>query len=112
MIAVNELEIHRVKGPGKAKSVDIPLRSDMEALRRVIDGPKPGKNAILTWSSLRVAIVLGGSCGMRVGEVWVYAGIELIPGPEISMLLMSLLDGRKSVCGHGRKPMRAFARFR
>ena len=42
----------------------------MERLREYIENPRrPPKHSRLTWSSMKVAIVLAGTCGLRAGEV-------------------------------------------
>jgi integrase len=72
MIDLNPLRLDRVKVPGKhEKRADIPAHSDMEVLREYISDPtwRPFNNSRLVWSSMRVAIVLAGTCGFRRGEV-------------------------------------------
>jgi integrase len=70
MVDMNPLVVEPVKFRGRRrKRVAIPDRSDMERLREFINGPRPYKHSRLTWSSMRVAIVLAGTCGLRAGEV-------------------------------------------
>jgi integrase len=69
-IAGNVLDVKKVKTPGKkTKRADIPDPSDMEVLRKYLDGPRPFKFCRLKWLALRVMVVLGGIDGMRAGEV-------------------------------------------
>ena len=70
MLDVNPLLVDQMKFRGRRrKRVEIPDRSDMERLREYINNPRPYKHSRLTWSSMRVAIVLAGTCGIRAGEV-------------------------------------------
>jgi integrase len=70
MLHTNPLRVKRVKLSGKYKKrVDIPDRSDLEALRQYLNAPRPLSNNRLKWSCLRVLVLLGASCGMRAGEV-------------------------------------------
>lgn len=70
MLNVNPLQRKKVKVPGKpTKRANIPDRSDLEALRKYLNQPRPLKNGQLKWPGLRVLVLLGASCGMRAGEV-------------------------------------------
>jgi integrase len=77
---ISPLTVERVRyKAAKQKRADIPDRSDMERLRdhilrvlpdgRIALAPRPLNMPLLSWSNLCVAIVMGGSCGLRVSEV-------------------------------------------
>ena len=70
MLAINPLVVQPVKLPGKkTKRADRPDPSDMEKLREYLDGPRPFCRSRNTWSGIRVAAALGGSCGLRAEEI-------------------------------------------
>ena len=70
MLAINPLVVQPVKLPGKkTKRADRPDPSDMEKLREHLDGPRPFCRSRNTWSGIRVAAALGGSCGLRAEEI-------------------------------------------
>jgi len=71
MLEINPLSVDPMKFRGsRRKRVEIPDRSDMERLREYIEDPvRRPKHSRLTWSSMKVAIVLAGTCGLRAGEV-------------------------------------------
>ena len=72
MLRVNPLLLRPVRVPGKrSKRVDVPTAYDMDRIyEKIIYGTRLAGIHELTWSSMRVAIVLGASCGgMRRNEV-------------------------------------------
>jgi integrase len=76
MLDVNPLKGERLQLPAaETERVMIPDHSDMARLREYLVGepgrpaPRPFKFNLLTWSSMRVAVILGATCGLRRGEV-------------------------------------------
>ena len=70
MLVINPLVLRPLKLPGKkTKHADRPDPSDMEKLREYLDGPRPFGNSRVIWSCTRVAVALGGSCGLRAEEI-------------------------------------------
>jgi integrase len=61
--------VKKVKPPGKiSKRAKIPDRSDLEALREYLTGPRPFRHGQFEWSCLRMIVLLAVSYGLRAGE--------------------------------------------
>jgi integrase len=77
MCEVNPLKGEKLQLPGAetAERIEIPDHSDMDRLREYLVGEpgrparRPFKMNRLQWSSMRVAVVLAATCGLRRGEV-------------------------------------------
>ena len=69
-ILVHPFAIRKVKIPGKKRNrVDVPDASDMRELMAFMNGPKPAQRSYISWSGLRVAIMLAASSGLRAEEI-------------------------------------------
>jgi integrase len=69
-LMVNPFAVRRVKIPGKKRGkVDVPNASDMRALMAFMNRRKPPQRSHVSWSSLRVAIMLASSAGLRAEEI-------------------------------------------
>ena len=125
---INPLTVDRVRLHGvKNKRVDIPDRSDMETLRdrilkvlpdgRIVLGPRPGNMPYMSWSNICLAVVLGGSCGLRVSEVCGLTWDRIDPDTrevEISQVISGWPDVRvrpypKTKAGFRKVPTTAIA---
>jgi integrase len=120
MLKVNPLKGEKLRYPGEdAQRIEIPDHSDMDKLREYLIGahgrpaPRPFKVNRLTWSSMRVAVVLGATCGLRRGEVCGLRWDRINRVQEMAeVYIREVVTERRPRSRTGRRRRRASARFR